>query len=143
MTKELRRKKVFIDWSQNSDFKTTVGVYSLRAKNDIPYISAPVTWAELERLQKTNDPDLLRFQPKAVLKRVVEMGDLFAPLLTLKQILSPITERGSVAAPAEPKIIEAVPSKNPGAKSRRVQPAVPSAKFVEPMLLLKTHKLPE
>src|SRR5437868_3680926 len=52
MAKERRRQKVFIDWSQNSGFKTTVGVYSLRAKNDIPYVSAPVAWAELERLDK-------------------------------------------------------------------------------------------
>lgn len=48
MAKELRPGKVFIDWSQNSDFKTTVSVYSLRAKADQPFVSAPVTWEELE-----------------------------------------------------------------------------------------------
>ena len=44
MAKARRRGKVFIDWSQNSDFKTTVCVYSIRAKHDEPLISMPVTW---------------------------------------------------------------------------------------------------
>src|SRR5207302_8928254 len=47
MAKNLRMKKVFIEWSQNSDFKTTVSVYSSRAKSDRPYVSVPVTWDEL------------------------------------------------------------------------------------------------
>ena len=51
MAKAVRKGKVFIDWSQNSDFKTTVGAYSLRAKGDEPYVSAPVTWEELEELR--------------------------------------------------------------------------------------------
>src|SRR5688500_4018773 len=46
MAKELRKGKVFIDWSQNSDFKTTVCVYSLRAKQTTPYVSMPFTWEE-------------------------------------------------------------------------------------------------
>jgi bifunctional non-homologous end joining protein LigD len=55
MSKELRQKKVFIDWSQNSDFKTTVSVYSLRAKSDRPYVSLPVTWDELAHALKKAD----------------------------------------------------------------------------------------
>jgi bifunctional non-homologous end joining protein LigD len=83
MAKELRHEKVFIDWSQNSDFKTTAGVYSLRAKADEPFVSMPVTWEELE------SPDVakLRFTPESALKRMETSGDLFAPLLTLKQKL--------------------------------------------------------
>ena len=88
MAKQLRQGKVFIDWSQNSDFKTTAGVYSLRAKNDSPYVSAPVTWEELEKLSKKRDADALRFEPDGMLKRVEKIGDLFAPLLNLKQQLS-------------------------------------------------------
>src|SRR6185312_14899516 len=53
MAKNLRHGKIFIDWSQNSDFKTTVGVYSLRAKNDQPFVSMPVSWDELEKVLKT------------------------------------------------------------------------------------------
>ena len=48
MAKSERKKKVFIDWSQNAEFKTTVGVYSLRAKRNAPFVSMPVIWDELE-----------------------------------------------------------------------------------------------
>lgn len=81
MAKNLRTGKVFIDWSQNSDFKTTIAVYSLRAK-DRPYVSLPVTWEELEA-----HPDDLHFEPAAALQRVQKLGDLFAPVLELKQTL--------------------------------------------------------
>jgi bifunctional non-homologous end joining protein LigD len=87
MAKHLRAGKVFIDWSQNSDFKTTAGVYSLRAKADEPLVSMPVTWDELADLRTKRDIARLRFTPEKALKRAVETGDLFAPLLTLKQSL--------------------------------------------------------
>jgi bifunctional non-homologous end joining protein LigD len=80
MAKSLRKGKVFIDWSQNSDFKTTIGVYSLRAK-ERPYVSLPVTWDELGR------PEELRFETEPALRRLEQMGDLFAPILELKQTL--------------------------------------------------------
>ncbi|HEX4170612.1 MAG TPA: hypothetical protein VHZ55_34555 [Bryobacteraceae bacterium] len=48
MPKGKRIGKVFIDWSQNTDHKTTVGVYSLRAKKQQPLVSMPVTWDGLE-----------------------------------------------------------------------------------------------
>ena len=90
MAKELRAKKVFIDWSQNSDFKTTVAVYSLRAKSKRPYVSLPVTWEELERALENKDKKALYFEPEQALERVKRVGDLFAPVLTLKQHL-PVT----------------------------------------------------
>jgi bifunctional non-homologous end joining protein LigD len=85
MAKRLRRGKVFIDWSQNSDFKTTVSVYSLRAKAERPFVSLPVTWAELGTLR--TKPDQLCLEPEAALKRLQKKGDLFTPLLRLKQKL--------------------------------------------------------
>src|SRR4029077_11419845 len=85
MAKNLRRGKVFIDWSQNSDFKTTVGVYSLRAKAERPFVSLPVTWEELGGLRKKADQFCL--EPEAALKRLRKKGDLFAPVLGLKQKL--------------------------------------------------------
>jgi len=85
MSKNLRKGKVFIDWSQNSDFKTTVCVYSLRAKREEPYISSPVEFKELEIALKKQDMESLFFLPDAALKRVEEMGDLFAPVLKQKQ----------------------------------------------------------
>ena len=62
MSKNLRNKKVFIDWSQNADFKTTVGVYSLRAKSAEPFVSLPVTWQELESAMKRKDSQSLYFK---------------------------------------------------------------------------------
>ncbi len=83
MTKSERTKKVFIDWSQNSDFKTTVGAYSLRAKRDSPFVSMPVTWDEL----RAKKAEKLFFSPDAALKRLEKSGDLFAQVLTKKQKL--------------------------------------------------------
>ena len=87
MAKNLRANKVFIDWSQNSDFKTTVGVYSLRAKRERPFVSLPVTWTELEEMVSANDPDRFCLSPEEALKRFARQGDLFAPVLTLQQEL--------------------------------------------------------
>ena len=93
MRKAARAGKVFIDWSQNSDFKTTVCIYSLRAKHERPYVSLPVTWEELQRALKSGDSGPLYFEPEAALKRVKKTGDLFNPVLGLKQKLprSPVT----------------------------------------------------
>lgn len=87
MSKLQRRKRVMIDWSQNSAAKTTVAVYSLRGKRDEPYVSMPVTWAELKKAQRTKKLAPLNFSPGAALKRLRKLGDLFAPVLTLKQRL--------------------------------------------------------
>ena len=47
MTKQLRRGKVFVDWSQNDQHKTTICVYSLRAR-ECPTISTPLAWEEVQ-----------------------------------------------------------------------------------------------
>lgn len=87
MPKRLRTKKVFIDWSQNAEFKTTVSVYSLRAKTHRPYVSLPVEWAEIETALKNRDADSLFFTPQQALERVEQAGDLFKPLLKQVQKL--------------------------------------------------------
>jgi bifunctional non-homologous end joining protein LigD len=86
MQKDLRRGKVFVDWSQNDDHKTTVNVYSLRAKKR-PTVSTPVTWSEVSETLKRKDAKVLTFEYQDVLKRVQKTGDLFAPVLALKQKL--------------------------------------------------------
>jgi bifunctional non-homologous end joining protein LigD len=86
MTKSLRPGKVLVDWSQNDEHKTTVGVYSLRAKAR-PTVSTPVTWDEVRACVEAGDPDLLVFDASQVLERVAEHGDLFAPVLSLVQRL--------------------------------------------------------
>jgi bifunctional non-homologous end joining protein LigD len=87
MAKALRSGKVFIDWSQNSEFKTTVCVYSLRAKRETPYVSMPFTWEEVERACKNEDREMFYLEPEEALKRIAKVGDLFEPVLTLKQKL--------------------------------------------------------
>jgi bifunctional non-homologous end joining protein LigD len=90
MQKSLRSGKVLVDWSQNDDHKTTVNVYSLRAK-DYPTVSTPVTWEEVEAAVRRRNATSLSFDSKEVLKRVEKMGDLFGPVLTLKQKLPPVS----------------------------------------------------
>jgi bifunctional non-homologous end joining protein LigD len=86
MRKELRKGKVFVDWSQNDRHKTTVCAYSLRASSR-PTVSTPVEWAELERALKKKDTSSLVFETADVLKRVKKKGDLFQPVLKVKQKL--------------------------------------------------------
>jgi bifunctional non-homologous end joining protein LigD len=93
MKKALRVNKVFVDWSQNDDYKTTVNVYSLRAK-DQPTVSTPVTWQEVENCLKKADPELLVFTSDHALQRVKKFGDIFEPVLKLKQKLPPLTALG-------------------------------------------------
>jgi bifunctional non-homologous end joining protein LigD len=90
MQKSLRSGKVLVDWSQNDDHKTTVNVYSLRAK-DYPTVSTPVTWEEVDSVVRKKKAAYLRFESKDVLKRVDKLDDLFAPVLTLKQKLPPLS----------------------------------------------------
>jgi bifunctional non-homologous end joining protein LigD len=93
MPKRLRAKKVFIDWSQNTDFKTTVGVYSLRAKIYRPYVSVPVRWDEVSAALQSKDTDSLFFTPEETLERLEEVGDLFKPVLTKVQKLPAEVQR--------------------------------------------------
>ncbi len=86
MLKALRKGKVLVDWSQNDEHKTTVSVYSLRAK-EAPTASTPVSWDEVEKCLKKKNPTLLAFTSDQVLKRVEKSGDLFADVQTLKQKL--------------------------------------------------------
>lgn len=100
MKKSVRASKVFVDWSQNDEHKTTICVYSLRAKNH-PTVSTPVTWEEVQRCLKKEDPTMLRFESDETLKRVKKSGDLFEPVLKLKQKLPRLTsgdELGEQAA---------------------------------------------
>jgi bifunctional non-homologous end joining protein LigD len=90
MAKNLRKGKVFVDWSQNDEHKTTVAVYSLRAK-ERPTASTPVEWKEVEQALKREDPELLSFEAGEVLKRIEKKGDLFAPVAELKQKLPNLT----------------------------------------------------
>jgi bifunctional non-homologous end joining protein LigD len=86
MAKALRKGKIFVDWSQNDEHKTTICVYSLRAREQ-PTVSTPVTWEEVQTTSKKKDGRRLVFRCEETLKRVEKMGDLFAEVETLKQKL--------------------------------------------------------
>lgn len=76
MAKARRGGKVFIDWSQNAGFKTTIAPYSLRGR-ERAWVAAPVSWDEVA--EGAADPfglEQLRFEQ--VLERVADVGDLFA-----------------------------------------------------------------
>jgi bifunctional non-homologous end joining protein LigD len=114
MSKALRKKKVLIDWSQNSQSKTTVCVYAMRAKREEPFISMPLTWREVARAHTARKLNSISFTPDEALKRLAKTGDLFAPVLKLQQRLpaaflelgaggrsvsSSSTRRGQTASP--------------------------------------------
>jgi bifunctional non-homologous end joining protein LigD len=84
--RSLRKGKVLVDWSQNDYSKTTVAVYSLRNRPR-PWVSVPLTWEEVSELADDGDPDSVRFEAPQALERVEAHGDLFAPVLELKQKL--------------------------------------------------------
>lgn len=86
MRKIIRAGKIFVDWSQNDHHKTTVCVYSLRAEAH-PTVSTPISWEELKAAEKSQDPARLTFEAGALKARLKKLGDLFAPLLSLRQSL--------------------------------------------------------
>jgi len=104
MKKAVRTNKVFVDWSQNDEHKTTISIYSLRAREH-PTVSTPVAWDEVEQALRKKDAGRLAFEAKDVLARVEKTGDLFAPVLKLKQQLPQLA---GVSAASEKEEDEAI-----------------------------------
>jgi bifunctional non-homologous end joining protein LigD len=129
MAKARRAGKVFIDWSQNVDYKTTVAVYSLRAKRDQPFVSLPVSWEELERAIAAKDANSLYFDPLAALRRLGEAGDLYRPMLRLKQQLPEFgrASTGRRRATSKPRSLNAYSAKRDFTRTPEPVPAVPRA----------------
>lgn len=119
MSKALRKNRVLIDWSQNTRSKTTVCVYSVRGKRQSPFVSIPVTWQELQTALKKRDASALAFTPDAALKRLKKLGDLFAPVLTLKQSLPAKFVASAQGANGN----HSVTAKTIGRKTKRTKPA--------------------
>ena len=153
MKKALRKGKVLVDWSQNSETKTTVCVYSLRAK-ERPTVSMPLEWSEVERCLKKKDASLVFFEAEAALQRVKEKGDLFAPVLTLKQSLKKAlaafrTGGADEAKPATPAKKDRLKGRGDGsiraynAKRDFTQTAEPSGKKKsggkKPLFVIQKH----
>jgi bifunctional non-homologous end joining protein LigD len=121
MKKTLRVGKIFVDWSQNDVHKTTVNVYSLRAK-ERPTVSTPVIWDEVALCLKKKDPNLLVFESNQVLARVQEMGDIFAPVLKLKQRLPEVSELGTPPGKTTRSRTTSAASSSPPASKTKTAP---------------------
>lgn len=127
MKKAIRTNKVFVDWSQNDQHKTTISVYSLRAR-ERPTVSTPVRWEEVEQALKKKDANLLVFEAKDVLARVEKLGDLFAPVQKLKQKLPQLSGLAA-ESPSEPE-----PSGKPEKRAASKTKNLPAAKKKAPAL---------
>jgi bifunctional non-homologous end joining protein LigD len=86
MAKQDRKEKVFINWSQNDSSKTTICIYSLRAREK-PFVSFPLEWRELENLIELGDPERLQVMHPEALSRIEDKGDLFKDVLMKEQKL--------------------------------------------------------
>ena len=131
MPKAKRKGRVLVDWSQNSEHKSTVAVYSLRAKGDRPFAALPVRWDELRRALKKKDAAALFFEPDAALKRVKKIGDLFAPALKLKQKLPKAfldLMSTAMADPETPKALAEYRRKRDFTKTSEPPPSTPRAR---------------
>jgi bifunctional non-homologous end joining protein LigD len=93
MARDVRPGKVFVDWSQNDRHKTTVCAYSLRARAG-PFVSTPLSWDEVSDALEGDDDAALEFDSAAVLERVEQLGDLYAPNLDVDQEL-PVLDLGT------------------------------------------------
>jgi bifunctional non-homologous end joining protein LigD len=126
MKKNIRTGKVFVDWSQNDEHKTTIALYSLRAR-ERPTASTPVTWDEVERTLKKKDAGLLVFESSQTIARFEKMGDLFEPVLELKQKLPDLKAAAVAQAPGPIEIAAEAdddhPVRKPASKKSAKKPA--------------------
>lgn len=128
MKKALRTGKVFVDWSQNDDHKTTISVYSLRARPR-PTASTPVMWEEVSECRQHADPELLTFTHNKTLERVDELGDLFDSVRALQQQLPPTSALAGMEkllSGSEPRLLGkrlVVPRASPARRKTKTKPA--------------------
>ncbi len=132
MKKQLRVGKVFVDWSQNDQHKTTISVYSLRAREH-PTVSTPVKWEEVEEALTKKDATLLVFETSQVLDRVQKTGDLFEPVRTLKQKLPKLAGVAKIEpAAAETGLELAAPADSSRAEKARTKITKPGRRHRVP-----------
>lgn len=143
MSKQVRTGKVFIDWSQNAEHKTTANVYSLRAGREVPSVSMPVSWKELAAAIKKGDERKLYFEPREALRRVEKFGDLFEPVLTLKQKIPRKFQapRQKVVRKGD-RSIQAYEAKRDFTRTKEPAPSATKSKRrkKEPMFVIQKHE---
>ena len=81
-------------------------------------VSTPVTWEEVKKCLSKKDPQLLAFDSEAALKRVEKSGDIFEPVLKLKQKLPPLSALG-VESPKKPRKTAAAHERTPAIRAKR------------------------
>jgi bifunctional non-homologous end joining protein LigD len=86
MGRHLRAGRVLVDWGQNTEHKSMVCAYSVRAR-ERPTVSTPVTWEEVEAAGAAGEPAALVIEVDDVVRRLDRHGDLFADVLRLEQRL--------------------------------------------------------
>ena len=145
MSKFKRKGKVLVDWSQNSEHKSTVAVYSLRAKVK-PFVAMPVSWQELRKALKKKDAAGLFFEPDAALKRVKKTGDIFAAALKLKQrlpkpFLDLMSTKPALNGSRSTNALEAYRRKRDFTKTSEPRPAIPrsSRQQVSRLFVIQKH----
>lgn len=147
MRKELRKGKIFVDWSQNDAHKTTVAPYSLRA-TERPCVSTPVTWEELDEAVRTGRAESLFFSPDDALRRVSERGDLFAPVETLRQklprdtpdvVVRKIGESARAGARRPKKRLSVYRQKRDFTRTPEPSDATPAGASGEPRFVIQKH----
>jgi bifunctional non-homologous end joining protein LigD len=140
MKKAIRTNKIFVDWSQNDEHKTTVSLYALRAR-ERPTVSTPITWDEVENCLKKKDAKLLVFETHQTLARVEKMGDLFAPLLELEQKLPKLPGIGKGEAEAVAAGLEiAAEAQKPGRQNRSSRAKQSSGSSTRSPKSIKKHR---
>src|SRR5438128_4519980 len=111
---------------------TKLPLQFIRCARARPTVSTPVKWEEVEQVLKKKDPSLVVFEANQVLDRAEKLGDLFEPLLKLKQKLPSLPGVGKgapeaiaagleLAAQAEPRTRKktAIAATRPAASKKR------------------------
>lgn len=84
MAKRERKGKVFIDWSQNDPHKTTVAAFSTRAV-DLPTVSTPLEWVEVESALDRGDTSNLVADIGTMVDRAIPSGRIIGQVLGIRQ----------------------------------------------------------
>lgn len=78
-----RYGKVYIDFPQNARGQTIGSVYGVRASSGAP-VSMPILWEELDNVTPQ------KWNMRTALARLEETGDLFLPVLSIKQSIDAV-----------------------------------------------------
>ena len=112
----------YYDWTmvhaQGPHAWITLGLVSFTESSFFPIPGDLFLWEEVESALRKKDPQRLVFESKDVLSRVDKIGDLFGPVLALKQNLPQLAGLAATSEPAESIAIAAQADRSPRSKKR-------------------------